>query len=45
MLFRSWTLSCEKDGRVLEQVPVVVNRGQQVKVDLKTCTSRWNKLL
>jgi len=44
-LIENWTLSCEKDGRVLEQVPVVVNRGQQVKVDLKTCASRWNKLL
>ena len=44
-LIESWTLSCEKDGRVLEQVPVVVDRGQQVKVDLSTCASRWNKLL
>jgi hypothetical protein len=44
-LIESWTLSCEKNGRVLEQVPVVVDRGQQVKVDLKTCASRWNSLL
>ena len=44
-LIESWTLSCEKDGRVLEQVPVVVDRGEQVKVDLSTCASRWNKLL
>ncbi len=40
-LIENWTLSCEKDGRILEQVPVVVNRGQQVKVDLKTCQSAW----
>ncbi|MFP5252979.1 MAG: M14 family zinc carboxypeptidase [Actinomycetes bacterium] len=40
-LIESWTLSCEKDGKVLEQVPVVVDRGQQVKVDLKTCIARW----
>lgn len=36
-LIENWTLSCERDGRVLEQVPVVVDRGQQVKVDLKAC--------
>ncbi len=44
-LIESWTLSCEKDGRVLEQVPVVVDRGQQRKVDLSTCARRWNSLL
>jgi hypothetical protein len=44
-LIENWTLSCEKNGRVLEQVPVVVGRGQQVKVDLKTCASRWSSLL
>jgi hypothetical protein len=44
-LIENWTLSCEKDGRVLEQVPVVVDRGQQVKVDLSTCARRWNRLL
>ena len=36
-----WTLTCEKDGKVLEQVPVVVDRGQQVKADLRTCIARW----
>jgi hypothetical protein len=44
-LIENWTLSCEKDGRVLEQVPVVVDRGQQVKVDLSTCARRWKRLL
>ena len=44
-LIESWTLSCEKDGRVLQQVPVVVDRGQQVKVDLTTCINRWKSLI
>jgi hypothetical protein len=44
-LIENWTLSCEKDGRVLQQVPVVVDRGQQVKVDLTTCINRWNNVL
>ncbi|HEU4511729.1 MAG TPA: M14 family zinc carboxypeptidase [Nocardioidaceae bacterium] len=44
-LIESWTLSCEKDGRVLEQVPVVIDRGEQLKVDLSTCARRWNDLL
>lgn len=40
-LIENYTLSCEKDGRILEQVPVVVDRGQQVKADLGTCAERW----
>ncbi|HSE10849.1 MAG TPA: M14 family zinc carboxypeptidase [Nocardioidaceae bacterium] len=44
-LIENWTLSCEKDGRILEQVPVVVNRGQQVKIDLSVCSRNWSKLL
>jgi hypothetical protein len=44
-LIENWTLSCEKDGRVLQQVPVVVDRGQQVKVDLSVCQSKWKSLL
>jgi hypothetical protein len=44
-LIESWTLSCERNGRVLQQVPVVVDRGEQVKVDLGTCIKRWNSLL
>ncbi|RBY88175.1 carboxypeptidase [Blastococcus sp. TBT05-19] len=39
-LVENWTLSCERDGRVLEQVPVVVDRGQQLRVDLKACGRR-----
>jgi hypothetical protein len=44
-LIESWTLSCEKNGRILEQVPVVVDRGERAKVDLSTCQRRWNSLL
>lgn len=44
-VIESWTLSCEKDGRILEQVPVVVDRGERVKVDLSTCVKRWNRLI
>jgi hypothetical protein len=37
-LVENWTLSCAgPDGTVHERVPVVVDRGQQVKVDLKQC--------
>ncbi len=44
-LIENWTLSCEKNGRVLEQVPVVVDRGEQVKVDLDVCSRSWSKVL
>jgi hypothetical protein len=44
-LIENWTLSCEKNGRVLEQVPVVVDRGEQVKVDLNVCSRSWSKVL
>nr|MBA2528695.1 carboxypeptidase [Euzebyales bacterium] len=40
-LIEAWTLSCEKNGKVLEQVPLIVDRGQQAKVDLKACISKW----
>lgn len=40
-LVESWTLTCEKAGEVLESVPLVVERGQQVRVDLKECARRW----
>ncbi len=40
-LIESWTLTCEKAGKVLQSVPVVVDRGQQAKVDLSTCARRW----
>ena len=41
-LIENWTLTCEKNGRVLQQVPVIIDRGQQSKVDLSTCIDRWN---
>jgi hypothetical protein len=41
-LVENWTLTCERpDGTVLQTVPVVVDRGQQVKPDLRLCRSRW----
>ncbi|MGH3951309.1 MAG: PPC domain-containing protein, partial [Pseudonocardiaceae bacterium] len=40
-LIENYTLSCEKDGTVIEQIPVVVDRGQQVKADLSGCRSKW----
>ncbi|MGH3860702.1 M14 family zinc carboxypeptidase [Actinokineospora sp.] len=40
-LIENWTLTCEKNGKVLETVPVIVDRGQQVKADLKACQSKW----
>jgi hypothetical protein len=43
-LIESWTLSCEVDGKVLQQVPVIVDRGEQSKVDLSTCISKARKL-
>ncbi len=40
-LIENWTLTCEKDGRVLQRTSVVIDRGEQAKVDLKECTQRW----
>jgi hypothetical protein len=40
-LIENWTLTCEKNGTVLERVPVIVDRGQQVKANLSTCKSKW----
>jgi hypothetical protein len=39
-LVENWTLSCERSGRVVQFVPVVVDRGQQLKVDLTACGRR-----
>ena len=39
-LVETWTLSCERDGRVLERVPVTVERGQQLRVNLAACGRR-----
>ncbi|MQA27781.1 MAG: carboxypeptidase [Micromonosporaceae bacterium] len=40
-LIETWTLTCEQNGTVLQRIPVIVDRGQQVKADLKTCLSKW----
>ena len=40
-LIETWTMTCEKDGRVLQQESVVVNRGQQAKVNWSECAARW----
>ena len=42
-LIESWTLTCEKDGRVLQQVPVIIDRGEQSKIDLSACINRSKK--
>ncbi len=36
-LIEAWTLTCEIDGQVVEQVPVIVDRGQTALVDLDVC--------
>ena len=40
-LIENWTMTCEKDGRVLQQQSVVVNRGQQAKLNWSECAARW----
>jgi hypothetical protein len=39
-LVENYTLTCEIDGKVRQTVPVIVDRGQQAKVDLKECGRR-----
>ena len=39
-LVENWTLTCERDGRVVERVPVVIDRGQQLRVNLIACGRR-----
>ncbi|MGY1805201.1 M14 family metallopeptidase [Blastococcus sp. SYSU D00922] len=39
-LVENWTLTCERDGQVRQRVPVVVDRGQQLRVDLTACGRR-----
>ncbi|MEV4918333.1 M14 family metallopeptidase [Streptomyces tirandamycinicus] len=41
-LVENWTLTCEKNGTVLERVPVVVDRGGRAKADLKSCAKKWS---
>lgn len=36
-LVEAYTLTCEVDGQVRQTVPVIVDRGQRVKVDLRAC--------
>ena len=36
-LIEAWTLTCEIDGRVAGQAPVIIRRGQQVKVGGEVC--------
>jgi hypothetical protein len=43
-LIENWTLTCEKDGKVLQQVPVIIDRGEQSKIDLSTCITRSKNL-
>ena len=40
-LVENYTLSCEKDGRVLQQEPVIVERGERMKVGLEECAAAW----
>jgi hypothetical protein len=39
-LVESWTLTCERNGRVVQRVPVVIDRGQQLRLDLTACGRR-----
>jgi hypothetical protein len=39
-LVENWTLTCEVAGQVRQTVPVVVDRGQQLRVDLTACGGR-----
>jgi hypothetical protein len=36
-LVENWTLTCERDGHAMKRVPVVIDRGQQLAVDLTAC--------
>jgi hypothetical protein len=36
-LVETWTLTCERNGQVVQTVPVMVDRGQQLRVDLTAC--------
>ena len=39
-LVETWTLTCERNGQVMQTVPVMVDRGQQLRVDLTACGRR-----
>ena len=36
-----WTLTCEKNGKVLQTVKVLVDRGELVRVNLGACSRKW----
>ncbi|MDQ4006707.1 MAG: carboxypeptidase [Actinomycetota bacterium] len=40
-LIENYTLTCEKDGQILQQSPVIVDRGEHIKVGLRRCLNRW----
>jgi hypothetical protein len=40
-LIENWTMTCEKNGKVLQTASVVVKRGQQAKVNWAECARRW----
>jgi succinylarginine dihydrolase len=40
-LIENYTLTCEKYGTVLQRKPVIVDRGQEIKVGLRSCIDRW----
>ena len=37
----AYTLTCEKNGKVLQTARVFVNRGDQKQIDLTKCRRRW----
>jgi hypothetical protein len=39
-LVEVWTLTCERNGRVMERVPVMIDRGQQLRLNLTACGRR-----
>ena len=38
-----WTLTCEKNGKVLQTVKVRVDRGELARVDLGACARKWRR--
>ena len=40
-LIENWTMTCEKDGRVLQKESVVIDRGQQAKVNWSECAKKF----
>ena len=40
-LIENWTMTCEKDGRVLQKESVVIDRGQQAKINWSECAKKF----